>query len=102
MASVKVGFKDLPPPVPLKGDDETPKRIVACKSWFLPWPKTLLRVEVPGSTPTTTPQQGMNTTPPTQLHAPVMAGDSRRREGGPPLVTDDVAPVEEANVDDVM
>ena len=45
----------------------------------------------------------MNTTPPTQLPAPRVGGDSERRgEGEPPLVRDDVAPVEEANVDDVM
>ena len=44
----------------------------------------------------------MNTTPPTQLPVPVVAGDSGRREGEPPLVPDDVAPVEEANADDVM
>ena len=50
----------------------------------------------------TAPQQGMSTTPPTQLPAPDVAGDNRRREGEPPLVPDDVAPVEEANADDVM
>ena len=41
MASVLAGFEDLPPPVPVD-DNETPKRIGACKSWFLPWPKSLL------------------------------------------------------------
>ena len=45
---------------------------------------------------------GMNTTPPTALPAPIVAGDSGRREGEPPLVPDDGAPVEEANVDDFM
>ena len=45
----------------------------------------------------------MNTTPPTQLPAPIVAGDSGRREGEPPLVQDYVAPaVKEANVDDDM
>ena len=38
-----------------------------------------------------------------QLPAPVVADDSGRREGEPPLVPDDVAPVvKEANVDDDM
>ena len=61
VASVKAGFEDLPPPVPVD-DEETPKRIGACKSLFLPWPKTLLHVEAPGITPTTASQEGMNTT----------------------------------------
>ena len=69
----------------------------------LAWTKTLLRVEEPSITPTTTSQEGMNTTPPTKLPAPVVAGDSGQREGEPPLVLDHVAPaVEEANVDDDM
>ncbi|XP_073360718.1 uncharacterized protein [Aegilops tauschii subsp. strangulata] len=101
VASVKAGFEDLPPPVPVD-DEEIPKQIGACKSWFLPCPKTLLRVEAPSITPTTTPQEDMNTTPPTKLPAPVVAGDSGRCEGEPPLVPDDGAPVEEANVDDFM
>ena len=102
VASVLAGFEDFPPPVPVD-DDETPKMIGACKSWFLPWPKTLLHVEVPGITPTIASEQGMDTTPPTKLPAPVVAGDSERREGEPPLVQDDIAPiVEEANVDDDM
>ncbi len=33
MASVLAGFEDLPPPV-LVNDEETPKRIGACKSWY--------------------------------------------------------------------
>ncbi|KAI4977777.1 hypothetical protein ZWY2020_014331 [Hordeum vulgare] len=45
----------------------------------------------------------MNTTPPSQLRAPAAAGDSGRRgKGEPPLVPADVAPLEEANADDVM
>ena len=102
VASVLAGFEDLPPPVPVD-DDETPKMIGACKSWFLPWPKSLLRLEAPSITPTPPSQEGMNTTPPTTLPAPVVASDSGRREGEPPLVPDDVAPVvKEANVDDDM
>ena len=102
VASVLAGFEDLPPPVPVD-DDETPKMIGACKSWFLPWPKSLLRLEAPSITPTPPSQEGMNTTPPTTLPAPVVASDSGRREGEPPLLPDDVAPVvEEANVDDDM
>ena len=102
VASVLAGFEDLPPPVPVD-DDETPKMIGACKSWFLPWPKSLLRLEAPSITPMPPSQEGMNTTPPTKLPAPVVAGDSGRREGEPPLVPDDVAPVvKEANVDDDM
>ena len=48
MASVLEGFEDLPPPVPVD-DDETPLRIGACKSWFLPWPKSLLHLEAPNN-----------------------------------------------------
>ena len=102
VACVKTGFEDLPPSVPVD-NDKTPKQIGACKSWFLPWPKTLLRVEAPSITSMPASQEGMNTTPPTKLPAPVVAGDSERREGEPPLVQDDIAPiVEEANVDDDM
>jgi hypothetical protein len=58
----------------------------------------LLRLEATGSTPMTKqPQQGMNTTTPrTQLAAPVVSGDSGRREEEAPLVADDIATVEEA------
>ena len=80
VASVLAGFEDLPPPVPVD-DDETPKMIGACKSWFLPWPKSLLCLEAPSITPTPPSQEGMNTTPPTKLPAPVVADDSGRREG---------------------
>ena len=76
-------------------------RIGACKSWFLPWPTYLIRLEAPSITSTPPSREGMNTTPPTKLPTPVMVGDSGRREGEPPLVLDHVAPVvEEANVDD--
>jgi hypothetical protein len=93
LSSVKSGQEDLPPPVWLGGeDDETPPRLGNCKGWMLLWPKNLLRLEAAESTPITTHQQtGMNTTtPPTQLPAPVVPGESggRREEGGP--VADDV------------
>ena len=102
MASVKAGFEDLPPQVPVD-DNETPKMIGGCKSWFLPWPKSLLRLKAPSITPTPPSQEGMNTTPPTTLPAPVVASDSGRHEGEPPLVPDDVALIgKEANVDDDM
>lgn len=80
VASVKAAFKDFPPPIPIEGDDKTLKRIGACNSWFLPWLKTLLHVEAPGSTPTTMPQQGMNTTHLcnyVQLSWQVIADDAR-------------------------
>jgi hypothetical protein len=104
VAIVLAGFEDLPPPVVLEGDDETPNQLADCKGWYLPWPKDLLRVEAPGSTPMTKPQQGMNTTtPPTQLLAPVVVGgDSGRREAEPPLVSDHVPLIEEANADDAV
>ena len=90
VASVFAGFEDLPSPVPVD-DNETPKMIGACKGWFLPGPKSLLRLEAPSITPTPPSQEGMNTTPPTTLPAPVVASDSGRREGEPPLVPDHVA-----------
>ena len=101
VASVFLGFEDLPPPVPVD-DDETSKMIGACKSWFFTWPKSLLCLEAPSITPMPPSQEGMNTTPPTKLPAPVVADDgSVRREGKPPLVPDHVAPaVEEAKVYD--
>ena len=102
VSSVLAGFEDLPPPVPVD-DEETPKWIGACKSWFLPWPKTLLCVEAPSITPTIASQEVMNTTQPTKLPAPVGARDCGRHEAEPPLVPDDVAlVVEEANADDFM
>ena len=77
MASVLAVFEDLPPPIPVDDDNETPKMIGACKVWFLPWPKSLLRLEAPNITPTPPSQEGMNTTPPTTLPAPIVASDSR-------------------------
>ena len=61
VASVLAGFEDLPPPVPVN-DDETPKMIGACKNWFFPWPKSLLRLEAPSITPTPPSQESINTT----------------------------------------
>ena len=65
------------------------------------WPKSLLRLEAAGSTPTTTqPPQGMNiSTPPTQLASPVVLGDSGLGEKEAPLVTDDVAMDEDEDDD---
>ena len=58
------------------------------------WPKTLIRVEAPGSTPTARPIQG-KTNPPIQLPTSVLVGQSGR-EGGPTVpVADHVAPVDE-------
>jgi hypothetical protein len=98
VASVKPGHENLAPPVLGGDDDETPRRLGDCKRWVLLWPKSLLRLEAAGSTPTTTqPQQGMNiNTPPTQLASPVVPGDSGRGEEEAPLVADDVAAAEEA------
>ena len=88
LTSVKSGHEDLPPPVQHVGaDDETPPRIGCCKGWVLLWPKNLIRLEPAESTPiTTTHQQACveTTTPPTQLPAPVVPGESggRHDEGG--------------------
>ena len=102
VASVFASFEEMPPSVPVN-DDETPKMIGACKSWFFPWPKSLIRLESPGITPMQPSQEGMNTTPPTTLPAPIVASDSERREGESPLVPNDVASaVKQANVDDDM
>ena len=105
VASVKPGHEDLAPPVLGGDDDETPRRLGDCKGWVLLWPKSLLRLEAAGSTPTSTqPQQGMNiNTPPTQLASPVRPGASGRGEEEAPLVVDDVAAVEEAthDIDDI-
>ena len=59
--------------------------------------KTLLRVEVAGSTPTG-PQEGMTTTPPTQVQPPsvLLAEIERHEEGGPTVPADDaICPMEE-------
>ena len=62
VASVLAGFKDLPPSVPVDDDNKTPKMVGACKSWFLPWPKSLLHLEAPSITPTPPSQESINTT----------------------------------------
>ena len=82
LSSVKSGHEDLPPPVQYVGaDDETPPRIGSCKGWVLLWPKNLIRLEPAESTPITTHQQACaeTTTPPTQLPALVVPGESGRR-----------------------
>ena len=89
----------MPPLILVGDDDETPRRLGdCCNGWVLLWPKSLLRLDAAGSTPTSTqPQQGMNiNTPPTQLALPVMPGDSGRGEEEAPLVADDIAAIEEA------
>ena len=92
LSSVKLGHEDLPPPVQHVADDETPPRIGSCKGWVLLWPKNLLRLEPAESTPITTHQQACaeTTTPPTQLPAPVVPGESgvRSDEGGAIVVAD--------------
>ena len=82
LTSVKSGHEDLPPPVQQVGaDDETPPRIGSCKGWVLLWPKNLIRLEPAESIPITTHQQACaeTTTPPTQLPAPVVPGESGGR-----------------------
>ena len=94
MASVKPGHENLAPLVLVGDDDETPRWLGdCCNGWVLLWPKSLLRLEAAGSTPTSTqPQQGMNiNTPPTQLASGVGLGDSGRGKEEAPLVADDVA-----------
>ena len=60
VASVKPGHENLPPLILVGDDDETPGRLgVCCNGWVLLWPKSLLRLEAAGSTPTST-QLGMN------------------------------------------
>ena len=93
VASVKPGHENLAPPV-LGGMTTRPeRRLGGCNGWVLLWPKSLLRLEAAGSTPTSTqPQQGMNiNTPPTQLASSVGLGDSGRGKEEAPLVADDVA-----------
>ena len=88
VASVEPGHENLPPPTLLVDDEETPRRLGhCCNGWVLLWPKSLLRLEVAGSTPMTTqPSQGMNIcTPPTQLAPHVMLGDSGLGEEEAPL-----------------
>ena len=100
LSSVKSGHEDLPPPVQHVGaDDETPPRIGSCKGWVLLWPKNLIRLEPAESTPITTHQQACaeTTTPPTQLPAPVVPGESggRHDEGGAIVLADVISPVEQ-------
>ena len=102
VASVKPGHENLPPLILVGDDDETPRRLGDhCKGWVLLWPKSLLRLEAAGSTPTSTqPQQGMNiNTPPTQLASGVGLGDSGRGKEEAPLVVDDVAMDEDEDDD---
>ena len=68
------------------------------------WPKSLLRLEAAGSTPTSMqPQQGMNiNTPPTQLASAIVLGDSGRGEEEAPLVAGDVAIDEDEDDDDTQ
>ena len=62
VASVKPGHENLPPLILVGDDNETPRRLGnCCNGWVLLWPKSLLRLEAAGSTPTSTqPQQRMN------------------------------------------
>ena len=77
VVSVKPGHENLAPLVLVGDDDETSRRLGdCCNGWVLLWPKSLLRLEAAGTTPTRTqPQQGMNiNTPPTQLASGVVVG----------------------------
>ena len=66
------------------------------------WPKSLLRLEAAGSTPTRT-QLGMNiNTSPTQLVSAVVLGDSGGGEEEAPLVVGDVAIDEDDNDDHIL
>ena len=104
LTSVKSGHEDLPPPVQHVGeDDETSLRIGSFKGWVLLWPKNLIRLEPTESTPITTHQQACaeTTTPPTELPAPVVPGESggRHDEGGAIVLADVISPVEQ-RIDD--
>ena len=65
---------------------------------MLLWPKNLIRLEPTESTTIITHQQACvkTTTPPTQLPAPVVLGESggRRDEGGAIVLADVIGPVE--------
>ena len=100
VASVKLGHENLPPPILLVDDEETPRWLRDCfNGWVLLWPKSLFRLEVSGSTPTST-QLGMNiNTSPTQLASAVVLGDSGGGEEEAPLVVGDVA-IDEDEDDD--
>ena len=55
VASVKPGHENLPPLILVGDDDVTPRRLGdCCNGWVLLWPKSLLRLEAAGSTPTST------------------------------------------------
>ena len=73
--------------------------------WKLLWPKNLLCLEPAESTPITTHQQACaeTTTPPMQLQAPVVPGESGRRrdEVGAIVLADVIGPVEH-RMDDEM
>ena len=102
VSSVKPGHENLPRLILVGDDDETPRRLGdCCNGWVLLWPKSLLRLEAAGSTPTSTqPQQGMNiNTPPTQLASGVGLGDSGWGKEEAPLVADDVAMDEDEDDD---
>jgi hypothetical protein len=94
MASVKAGYEGLPLPLQSGGeDDETPTQLGQCKNWPILWPKNLIHVEVAGrSKPTGPHQEGMTTTPPTQLQPSSMLPSrevERHEEGGPTVPADD-------------
>ena len=103
VASVKPGHENLPPLVLVGDDDETPRRLGDCCNGCVQlWPKSLLRLEVAGSTPTST-QLGMNiNTSPTQLASAVVLGDSGGGEEEAPLVVCDVAIDEDEDDDDTQ
>ena len=84
-------------------DDETPRWLGdCCNGWVLLWPKSLLRLEAAGSTPTST-QLGMNiNTSPTQLASAVVLGDSGGGEEKAPLVAGDVTIDEDEDEDDTQ
>src|SRR3954463_8941099 len=105
LSSVKSGHEDLPPLVQHVGaDDETPPWIGSCKSWVLLWPKNLIHLERAEITPISTHQQACaeTTTPPTQLPAPVVPGESggRHDEGGVIVLADAICPVKQRKDDE--
>ena len=85
--SVKARYEGFPLPIQTDGeDDETPTQLGQCKNWLIMWPKNLLHVEVAVSTPTE-PQEGMTTTPPTQVQpSSVLLPEIERHEEGGPTV----------------
>lgn len=91
VARVMPGHESLPPPLRTGGeDDESPAMLGQCKNWPMLWPKNLIRVDAPGSTPILG-----KTNPPIQLAPSLLVGQCGR-EGGPTVpVADHVAPVDE-------